>query len=460
MPDENDDVEKQDAPTGGEIGVTGLEEFSGQIDEEKLPQLRGDKAPRAYRQMADNDATVGAILFAVENLIRNAKWPVIPASDATVDKENALFVEECRDDMSHSWGDFIAEALSMLTYGWASNEIVYKIRLGPNQTDASKRSRFNDGKIGWRKLPIRAQETLDRWEFDKDGGIKGWWQMPPSGTGGTENVFLPIQKLLHFRTTSRKNNPEGRSILRNGWISWYRKKEIERIESIGIERDLAGLPVIWLPPKLLSPDADAATKAILEAYKKIGRNVRNDEQGSLVFPSIYDDNGNKLVDFKLMGTGATRLIDTDKTIMRYTRNIAMSVLADVLLIGHEKVGSFALASSKTHLFAVAINIYMQIIADVMNRFGIPRLFELNAIDTETPPKFVPGDIEKEDLLEFAQAMDNLVGAGMLTPGGEEDEKEIRRKAGLPPLESQQTRPGRDGGTSNGNGPGGEAGDAT
>ncbi|WP_155274431.1 hypothetical protein [Piscirickettsia salmonis] len=44
-----------------------------------------------------------------------------------------------------------------------------------------------------------------------------------------------------FRTTSRKGNPEGRSILRNAYQPWYYKKNLESIESIGIERNLVGL---------------------------------------------------------------------------------------------------------------------------------------------------------------------------------------------------------------------------
>ena len=35
--------------------------------EEFLPELRGTRGVQAYTEMADNDATVGAILFAIVN---------------------------------------------------------------------------------------------------------------------------------------------------------------------------------------------------------------------------------------------------------------------------------------------------------------------------------------------------------------------------------------------------------
>ena len=38
------------------------------------------------------------------------------------------FLETCMEDMSLSWSDFIDQALSMLQYGFAPFEIVYKLR--------------------------------------------------------------------------------------------------------------------------------------------------------------------------------------------------------------------------------------------------------------------------------------------------------------------------------------------
>ena len=67
---------------------------------------------------------------------------------------------------------------------------------------------------------------------------------------GLGTYTIPMSKALLFRTKSRKNNPEGRSILRNAYRSWYFKRRIQEIEGIGIERDLAGLPVMHGPEGL------------------------------------------------------------------------------------------------------------------------------------------------------------------------------------------------------------------
>ena len=89
-----------------EIGDTGLKYSWGIVTEEFLPQLQGDKANKAYREMGDNDPIAGAVLYAFENMVRQVTW--------TATGSDAAFVEDNIGGMSQSWEDFIAEALSKL----------------------------------------------------------------------------------------------------------------------------------------------------------------------------------------------------------------------------------------------------------------------------------------------------------------------------------------------------------
>ncbi|RJQ04432.1 MAG: hypothetical protein C4551_10790 [Bacillota bacterium] len=321
-----------------EIGLSGLSRMGGTVYEEFLPQLQGPKAIKVYREMSTNDPVVGAILFAVDMLLRQVSWRVEPASPETPDQEAAEFLQSCLGDMSATWEDTVSEILSMLVYGFSYHEIVYKRRLG-DQRDPTKRSRYTDGRIGWRKLAGRSQDTLYQWEFDEHGGIQAMVQQAPPDYSLRR---IPIEKGLLFRTRAHKGSPEGYSVLRNAYRPWWMKKRIEEIEAIGIERDLAGLPIAWVPPELLGPNATAEQKATLDAIKKIVRNVRRDEQEGIVFPLAYRD-GEKAFDFGLLSTGGRRQFDTDSVIARYDQRIAMTVLCDFILLGHEKVGSFALA---------------------------------------------------------------------------------------------------------------------
>ena len=417
-----------------ELGSTGLKRSAGYLSEEFLPALRGRKAVQVFREMSDNDPIIGSLLFAVDRLLRQIEWRVEPASHKEEDKKAAEFVEQCMDDMSGTWDEFITEALTMLPYGWAYHEIVYKKRVGPHQKDGRTRSKYKDGKIGWRKMPIRSQETLQRWVFDDSGGIMGMVQLAPPKY---QTTFLPLDKCLLFRSTTIKNNPEGRSFLRNAYRPWYYKKRLEEIEGIGVERDLAGLPVAKVPADYLSAAEGTDKARMVAAFKKMVRSVRRDEQEGVVIPTAYDqDTKQPLFDFSLMSSGGGRTFDTNSIIRRYEERMLMTVLADFIMVGHQGTGSYALHTDKTGLFRASINSISQAIADVLNRFAIPRLFAMNGWRVDELPQFVPGDVDPPDLNQLSQFMGQMANIGVQWFPDPEMEKFIRKAARLPELDEK------------------------
>lgn len=393
--------------------------------EEFLPELRGIKGVQAYTEMADNDATVGAILYAIEMLMRPVDFTIEPASDSAKDKEAAKFVESCMNDMERTWADTLSEILSFMTYGWSWHEIVYKRRVGKT-TSPITNSKYNDGLIGWRKLPIRAQDTLEGWEYKDDtDDLVGMTQVAPPNF---DRVTIPIEKSLHFRTRSRKDNPEGRSVLRTAYRAHYFKKRLEEIEGYGMERDLAGFPVLYAPPDLPIWDDDDEMRSVLSRAETIVSSIRRDAREGLVLPG--GENGWKL---ELVSSGSRRQFDTNAIIDRYDKRIATSVLADFVMLGQQQVGSFALADSKTKIFALAVGTYLDVICEVFNNQAIPRLIDINGDHFKgisDYPKMVHGDIEDKDLTQFAAFIKEMIGAGVIQPD-ESLEDEVRRVGGLP-----------------------------
>ena len=394
--------------------------------EEFLQELRGVKGVQAFTEMADNDATVGAILFAIEMLMRKCEFHVEPAGKSAKDKEAAEFVESCMNDMERTWADTLSEILSFLTYGWSYHEIVYKRRVGRTSSPITN-SKHADGLIGWRKLPIRAQDTLYGWEYKDDtDDLVGMTQQPPPSYN---KVTIPVEKALHFRTRSRKDNPEGRSVLRTAYRAYYFKKRLEEIEGYGMERDLAGFPVLYGPDgmDLWNPyDDDMA--AALDRAEMIVSSIRRDAREGLVLPG--GENGWKL---ELLASNSKRQFDTNAIIDRYDKRIATSVLADFVMLGQQQVGSFALADSKTKIFALAIGTYLDVICEVFNNQGIPRLIDLNGDHFKgitDYPKMVHGDIEEVDLVQFTTFIKEMVGTGIISPD-EELEEHVRRLGNLP-----------------------------
>lgn len=390
-----------------EMGRIGQRRYSGVIYEEFLPELRGKRGIETYREMSENDDVIGAILFAIEMLVRQVNWNVQPSGSRAKDREAAAFIKSCMDNMQDTWIDTISEILSFLTYGWSFHEIVYKRRMG-NTKDSRTRSKYADGLIGWKKLPIRAQETLYQWEYDEEDNLLGMTQMPPPYF---QLYTIPINKALLFRTKSRKNNPEGRSILRNAYRSWYFKRRIQEIEGIGIERDLAGLPVIYGPENFdLWNEQSPESVAIRVGLETMVKNIRRDELEGVVLPNGFQ--------LELLSSGGTRQFDTNAIIERYDTRMAMTVLADFIFLGHQQNGSWALSSDKTALFAMACGAFLDIICETFNSQGIPSLIDINGAyfnGITDYPKLTHGDIEDVDITKISTFIKDMTGIGVLVP---------------------------------------------
>ena len=419
------------AGTFTELANRNLNRPNGLDRLEFMPQLRGRKASELYRQMSDSDALVAGILFEIEMVLRQVDWEAQPTGTGDngevtdYDIERADFLWTCWTDMSHSPEQVLQNALTMLPFGFAVLETVYKKRDSADLAASSEsRTRHPDGRIGWRKLSLVPADSIDDFVLDDTGGIEAVVQ----GGGIGSRIVLPIDKLLLFRTDT--STPRGKSILRRSVEAWYYRKRIREIEGIGIERDLAGLPVMYVE--------EGNLKANETDYQNLVSNLRNDEQAGVLLPAMLDENGKltRIAELELLSTGGTRQFDTNTIIGRYNREIAMSLLQDVVLLGHEKVGTQALASEKRDLSDTALQAWLNDIAAVFNDHAIPRLFALNGESLEGLPRLVPGELHPAGLLEFTEAIKNAAGAGIPVQD-EEAVRYIRQRLGLPELDPDE-----------------------
>ena len=165
--------------------------------------------------------------------------------------------------------------------------------------------------------------------------------------------------------------------------------------------------------------------AELAKAERIVRSVRRDEREGIVL-----GNGWK---FSLTSTGGRRQFDTNQIIERYDTRMAMTVLADFVLLGHQAVGSFALSSDKTELFGVALGAFLDLICEVFNNQAIPRLIDINGehfAGITDYPILTHGDIETQDLSQLGEFVSKMVGIGAITPD-ESMEDYLRLAADLP-----------------------------
>lgn len=404
------------------LGATGLNRSVGYVNEEFLPALRGPKASQIYREMLSNSPLIGASVTTIEMLLKNVAWEVEAPNDSESAKKAEEIVRESMEEMDTSWRDFIAEALSFIWYGWAFFETTYV-----------KRGKY----IGWADMSIRGQESLIRWVFDDYGRSVGMIQSaPPKYTFTT----IPTSRGVHIRNRGRKRNPEGISALRNAYEPWYYSKRMMQVEAVGIERDLAGLPVMWVPADILRDSAkNQAKQKQLEQFTKLVRSVRRDANEGLILPLEYDtETKQKRYEFQLLTSGGGRQFDTDKIIQRYEQRMLQAMMTDFIMLGASSPnGSYAMHLDKTGMLRAALNGHANQIAEALNRQAIPQLMALNSIPKADWPKIVPSDVDAPDLGQLASFMGAMAGMGMQFFPDADMESFVRKSARMPEMTDEE-----------------------
>lgn len=421
----------------GEQGYLGLKQALGKITEEANTRLQMPHLIKEINEMKKDSAVAAALSF-YKTMLGRVKWGVkapVGASPEVV--ERAKFIASCMDDMEDSWFDFIMSMLSVIDYGWCVNEKVYKRR-------TKKTSKYNDGLVGWKALPVRSQASWKEWKFTDDGRYlthfvqdlntlnrSGQFNALSAKNGST--IEIPRDKFMLFRTSPENGNYEGTPALKSAWVAWRYKKEIETQEMLGIGRDLGGLLKIKIPAAYMSPDASPAHKAVYEDYKKATRNVSQGEQSGIIIPSDCDEASKKeLFDVDLLTSQGGKSYDTSSIIQRYTSNILVCLFADLLQLGNNATGSFALAGSKESIITYALDYRLREIKNVLDNDLIKQTFQMNQWDTTVLPEFVYEPLDDIDLETMSKAIQRVGAVGLL-----EADREvlniIRKSIGATPM---------------------------
>ena len=179
----------------------------------------------------------------------------------------------------------------------------------------------------------------------------------------------------------------------------------------------------------------------LAEYQDIVRNIRNDEQAGVILPALWDEAGNKLLWLELLGSPGSRTFDTNSIINRYSREIAISVLQDILLLGHEKVGTQALAVEKRDLSDAALTSWLDEIGSVISSHVTPRLLALNGLPTQLAPTWEHASLRDDDLAVMAQILSDLGSAGYALAGDPAMEDWVRQMFGFPEVTEPESSRG-------------------
>lgn len=401
-----------------ESGYLGLNVFAGVTQDELKKELNFPQSINTYKQMSYH-GTINSALSLFDTLISKADWKFKAPKDATpAELDQARVINEMMQDLQgQTWSEFISDALSANVFGFSVHEKVYRRRTKDNG------SKFNDGLIGWKKLPIRNQETIQRFVFSDDGNELIGVRQDLSQVSDPYNRFtqradnvvvLPRSKIMLFRAGKHKGDPYGKSPLRDAYLAWRFLSVIEEIEANGVAKDLAGLPVLKLPPQYLAADASPEQKAIRAYYENVMRNLQVNQQSALILPQAYDqDTRQPLFSLELLSLNGSKAMDTTKIKEYYKNLILTSLFADLLTMGQTGGGSFALGQIKSSLSGSAAEAMLKKITQVINEDLIRQTYELNGWDTSRMGYMDFDNIQTEDLESFSKAIQRYASTSVL-----------------------------------------------
>lgn len=401
-----------------EAGYLGLNVYNGITQDELKKELNFPYSVNTFKQMSYH-GTINSALTLFDNLISKADWKFKAPKDATEEElRQARIINEMMTDLQdQTWSDFISEALSSNVFGFSVHEKVYRRRTKSNG------SKYDDGVIGWKKLPIRNQETIEKFIFSEDGneiiGVKQNLSTVSDLYNRYTNrtlkeVVLPRSKIMLFRAGKHKGDPYGKSPLRDAYLAWRFLTVIEEIEANGVAKDLAGLPVLKLPPQYLSADASPEQKAIRAYYENVMRNLQVNQQSALILPQAFDsDTRQPMFSLELLSLNGSKAMDTTKIKEYYKNLILTSLFADVLVMGQTNTGSFALGQIKNSLSGNAADAMLKKITQVINDDLIRQTYELNGWDTSRMGTMDYDNLQTDDLEAFSKAVQRYASTSML-----------------------------------------------
>lgn len=378
----------------GEYGRTGLTYYlPGWIKRDFLPELQGRNLWMILEEMGSNDSYIGAALNAYSLFIRRTTWHVDPGVDENKDNGSAEFLEQCMNDMQHSWQTFIATAAKpTLQYGFAPFEKIFKQRSG-EKDDERYTSNFSDDGIGWANFAFRSPESIFHWDYDPEDvtRILGLTQI---AAPDFKTTFIPMQKLINLRSEPGKDNPEGRSILRHVWRSWRTKKYMEDIRNVILQQGGAGIPHAEVPANICNAPAayaanptDPAAIEALASYnslKEVLEGISIQERRWVITPQIWapDANGGMgqpmiKVDFLQPAMGADIINHITTAIDSEAKAILIATMTEFQALGMGGTGSLALSRDKTDNFTLAVAATATSFQESINSQAVKQLFRLN-----------------------------------------------------------------------------------
>lgn len=376
--------DKKVADAGVEpTAIHSLATQNGEIYEQIIEELKGQKGKIFRKQMA-MDNTIAAPLDLLTMICTNVDFSFkIPKSSNKVEESRRDQLNYMISVMQRPFYEYISEAFTFLIHGfWVGEKLLTKDLKTP----------YGDMSYALSDIITISQETVTRWHFNKaTGALEGLRQEQQvvlndlqKDDDNHSHVDIPRKKFLHVRNRPKNNSPEGTSMLDSVVVPYKYKANLDYTLNVSAAKNISGVPMVGIDAsKLLEAHNNPASAEarMIRGLEKMVQGIHMGERGGGTYPLAYNDAGKELYKFHLMGIdGTVNRQDLLGYIQHYSNQITLRFLSDIITLGSNGSGSFALADNKLALVRVACNNFLKSILSVFNHDLIPQLYRLNGWD--------------------------------------------------------------------------------
>jgi len=409
------------------IGTGGTTSSGGYLEEKDTTrELQGlQKFVTFSNTLADLDIVSASVLI-YEHAIGRAGWRFQPPDESPEAQRVADLMFDVANDMETGWTDVIARMAMFSMYGYSIQEWTAKMR--------------PDGAIGFLDIEPRSQKSIEQWDEDDSGRIIGVVQR----TKNQRKVYLPREKLVYAVDKVIDDSPAGVGIFRFIHRTAQQLRALERLEIIGYERDLRGVPIARFPygrKEMAKKAGQLSDKEIKEQEKEfkdfVSKGMNSTGTGFVLESAPYQTTGDSpslsttpLYDIQLLRGDSKAHEPIGGAIMRKQRQMARVFGTEEMLLGDSSSGSFALSEAKAAKLLLKINAILRKTGEVVNRDIIKPWGELNGIPPALLPKAKHDKVSFRDLEAVAEVVGTLARSGIVLTREDEAVGELYDNMGL------------------------------
>lgn len=420
----------------GAVGSNAIDSIQKWAIGLKPYELQFPQNMRTFHEMYTRDESVGGVLNATYTFVENAfkDWRVIPNKNSEESVKIANYLTYCFKTMRGTMREFSRNAATFNQFGFSIIEKDYRrLKLQGYEKDLPSGLDLQDA---WQidKLRFIPQRSLDAGEpfIIMNGGRDiaairqnpAWFLNSPHSlqytTPAVPMINIGRNKVMLMGINVTDSNPMGVSPLEQIWTYWKEKKFYEDYLSVGVSKDMAGMPLLRLPIEILqkaSEDPNSVEGMMVAQMCNDVAAMHAGEQNFMFLPSDVQDSSSSMTDYNLefLGiSGAGKQFDLQEIINK-RREAIYSSFGALNLISNESKGGYNQLEGQNNIHHAFITNTIDTIVDAINNDLIPQLLSLNNIQCslEDVPVFRAGDISSVSLDEVGKFIQRVASVGML-----------------------------------------------